>query len=42
MASAASVFNAMLQSHPHLVPLLFHDMERIWEGENGVYAYPAW
>lgn len=42
VCSAVSVYNEMLRSYPALVPLLFENMDRIWEGENGVYSYPAW
>jgi hypothetical protein len=42
VCSAVSVYNEMLRRCPALVPLLFGNMDRIWEGENGVYSYPAW
>lgn len=42
ITSAVSVYNEMLKSHPHLVPLLFNNYDRIWEGENGFYSYPVW
>ena len=42
VCSAVSVYNEMLRRFPGLVPLLFENMDRIWEGENGVYSYPAW
>jgi hypothetical protein len=42
VTSAVSIYNEMLKSHPHLVPLLFNKVDRIWEGENGFYSYPPW
>jgi hypothetical protein len=42
VTSAVSVYNELLKSHPHLVPLLFNNVDRIWEGENGFYSYPPW
>mmetsp|Transcript_22957 Transcript_22957/g.52531 ORF Transcript_22957/g.52531 Transcript_22957/m.52531 type:complete len:307 (+) Transcript_22957:3-923(+) len=40
VASAIAIHDAMLQRAPHLVPLLYQPIERIWE--SGVIALPIW
>lgn len=42
LASAVTIYNEMLQSHPKIAEDLFRGMPWLFEGEGGWIAYPTW
>lgn len=42
LASAVTIYNKMVQSHPEIVEELFRDMPWFFEGENNWIGYPLW
>ncbi|GBF81190.1 TauD/TfdA family dioxygenase [Aphanothece sacrum] len=42
LASAVTIYNEMLQSHPELAEGLFQGMPWLYEGEGGWISYPTW
>jgi alpha-ketoglutarate-dependent taurine dioxygenase len=42
LASAVTIYNKMLQSHPEIAEDLFQGMPWVYEGEGGWISYPTW
>ena len=42
LASAVTIYNEMLQSHPEIAESLFQEMPWLYEGEGGWINYPVW
>ncbi len=42
LASAVTIYNEMLKSHPKIAEELFQGMPWLFEGENGWISYPIW
>jgi len=42
VASAAAIYNAMMERRPDLAKALCEPIDRIWEGENGFFRLPVW
>ncbi|MFB2983268.1 TauD/TfdA family dioxygenase [Microseira sp. BLCC-F43] len=42
LASAITIYNEMLQSHPEIAQELFKDIPFFFEGENSWTSYPLW
>jgi alpha-ketoglutarate-dependent taurine dioxygenase len=42
LASAITIYNEMLQSHPEIAEELFQGMPWLFEGEKGWISYPIW
>lgn len=41
-ASAVTIHDTMLERYPHLAPLLYKPIPRIWEGGSGISNLPVW
>jgi hypothetical protein len=42
LASAITIYNEMLQSHPEIAESLFQEIPWVYEGEGGWINYPIW
>lgn len=41
IASAIQIHDMMVERYPHLVPLLYNPIQRIWEGGSGITSLPV-